>query len=113
MKEKKLAQILDKYNIKYIFQKGFYVNYDLYIVDFYLPDSRICIEIDGIHHRYSKKQRLLDGLKERTISKTYGIKFLRFNNFEINESSEDKIIEKIKGETVIEKQKQLRVSLDK
>lgn len=102
VEEIRFGQILENHNIKYIFQKGFYISYKLYIVDFYLPNSKICIEIDGIEHL---NKRTIDAIREKAILKKYKTNFLRFNNFEINKSNERKIVERInlasKGELLI------------
>ena len=95
--EIRFAHLLSKYNIEYTFQKEFYIDRKLYIVDFCLPKLRTCIEIDGIQH-LRKKGRELDEMRENLIKQRYRMKFLRFNNFEINESNEDKIIEQINNE---------------
>jgi len=50
-----------------------------YIVDIYLPDFRLVIEVDGVKHEETKKY---DTARTRHLQKT-GIKVLRFTNKEI------------------------------
>ena len=47
-----------------------------YILDFYCPTLRLCIEIDGVTHDYRKE----DDEKRDQNLKRYGIEILRFRN---------------------------------
>lgn len=72
-------EILDKENIKYIFQKGFIKDNFSCIVDFYLPKPhKICIEIDGDYHN-SDKQKKKDFAKDCYL-KSRGFKIIRIKN---------------------------------
>ena len=52
-----------------------------YIVDFYIPSSRLVIEIDGIQHR---EKEYLEADKQRDFELTnLGNRVLRFSNFDI------------------------------
>ena len=54
---------------------------DHYIVDFYCPQLRLVIEVDGESH-FSEDGRVCDG--ERTaVLEGYGLTVLRFNNQEV------------------------------
>lgn len=69
--EKSAKALLKSMGIKYEFQKIFYYKSKIdkyktcfYIVDFYLPDANMAIEIDGEYHQTSK-QKTAD--KKRTM----------------------------------------------
>lgn len=94
--EKVFEQILQKNNIEYVFQKGFHFENKLFIVDFYLPKSNICIEIDGSYHD-KEMTKGIDEIKESWIRKEHKTKFLRFKNTEIKLDNEYIIIGKIKN----------------
>jgi len=53
-------------------------------MDFYLPESRLCIEVDGYHHQYDPKQKHYDERRDKTLRKV-GVKTLRFSNRLINQ----------------------------
>jgi very-short-patch-repair endonuclease len=57
-----------------------------YVLDFYCPKQKLAIEIDGDSH-------FADGAEEydrerQTVIESYGIRFLRFTNAEVNENIE-------------------------
>ena len=57
-------------------------NIESYIVDFYIAEKKIVIELDGIQHNseeYSEK----DSARDTALSK-WGIKVLRYSNKDIN-----------------------------
>lgn len=54
---------------------------DHYIVDFYCPEKRLAIEVDGVTHS-SPEERDYDRERENLI-KTYGIKFVRVTNADV------------------------------
>lgn len=64
--EEKMKDFLDRYNVEYEFQKIFYIYADdgwivrYYIADFYLPEKKIIIEVDGkqhdMHKQYDKER---------------------------------------------------------
>jgi len=70
--------LLDALSIKYEFQKVMWGNK---IVDFYLPDYRIIIEIDGGYHN-NLVQKNKD-LKRDTNFCLGGLKVIRFTNQEV------------------------------
>ena len=53
-----------------------------YIVDFYISSSKVVIEIDGTQH-YKEDSIEYDRKRDRYLSQ-YGIKVLRFSNYDIN-----------------------------
>jgi len=52
-----------------------------YIVDFYRPEKKLAIEIDGDTH-YNEQAKRYDSKREIFIA-NYGIKIIRFTNLEI------------------------------
>lgn len=59
--EERMRNFLDNHSIHYEFQKIFYIYADdgwiirYYIADFYLPESKIIIEVDGKFHDNQKQ----------------------------------------------------------
>lgn len=54
-----------------------------YRVDFYIPDRRLIIELDGHDYHSSKEQREYDAKRDRYLSKK-GFRIIRFTGREIN-----------------------------
>lgn len=69
---------------------------DMYILDFYSPTIKLCIEIDGSVHNI-KENKEYDKTREEYL-KIKSIKTLRFWNSEI-EKDLNKVIETIKKES--------------
>jgi len=68
---------------------------DKYIIDFYCPEYKIAIELDGsIHNLDEVKQK--DAIRQKHIEK-YGIKFIRITNEEYLSNS-NKTFQKIEEE---------------
>jgi very-short-patch-repair endonuclease len=62
-----------------------------FILDFYCPESKLGIELDGATHDNTKS---FDYDAERTqIIENYGIKILRFTNKEVKENLEGVLVE--------------------
>ena len=74
---------------------------DYYIVDFYIPQSKIAIEIDGSQH-YSKAGIEKDRIRDRCLYK-HGITVLRYTNKEIHQNFREVCADILK---YIEKRKQ-------
>ena len=70
-----------------------------YILDFYCPEKKLCIELDGNQHNQKDN---LDYDKNRTeFLNAVGIEVLRFNNYQINTNIDEvvnMISEKLKEE---------------
>lgn len=64
-----------------------------YIVDFYCPQARLVIEIDGEHHKEPEIQSN-DGLRD-SVMRQLGIRTLRFQNIEVLNDTES-VVGKIK-----------------
>ena len=80
--EERMMAVLDKYDIRYEFQKIFYILADdgwidrFYIADFYIPDKKIIIEVDGKFH---DKHKLHDKQRTKDIQRQYpDIEVLRY-----------------------------------
>ncbi len=96
LSERIFEEILKKNNIEYVFQKDFNIGDKLFIVDFYLPQLKICIEIDGPYHEQNTRKEA-DEIRESWIKREHNTKFLRFKNNEIRINNEDKIIREIRN----------------
>ena len=70
-------QYLSKYPIRFIRQKPI----DSYILDFYCPEKKIGIELDGSQH-YTEEGKEYDRIRT-DILKAYKIEIIRFTNKEI------------------------------
>jgi very-short-patch-repair endonuclease len=55
-----------------------------YIIDFYCPEAKLALEIDGDSH-FNEEQRLRDITRQQYIE-SKGIHFLRFTNTDILEN---------------------------
>ncbi len=71
---------------------------DQYVIDFYCPELKLAIEIDGESHIHQGAEEY-DYFREEHI-KTYGIRFLRFTNDEVLKGLQG-VIEKIENEIVL------------
>lgn len=74
-------EVLEKNGIKFEFQKLCNMNGTVYIMDFYLTDHQICVEIDGGYH-YSESQMLKDRVRDKNMALS-GILTIRFTNEEV------------------------------
>ena len=57
-----------------------------YIVDFYIPDAKIVIEIDGSQH-YEPENKAADIDRDKKLER-WGITVLRYTNFDVSENFE-------------------------
>ena len=67
-----------------------------YILDFYCPQKRLAIELDGGHHA-EPKNKAYDEIRSKHL-KEMGIEVLRFWNNKVKEDL-DGVVEKIKEKT--------------
>lgn len=79
--EIRVKEILDENNIKYEFQYPVMVLGSTYILDFYLPEKNVCIEIDGDYHN-EYRQVYVDKQRDIKLSRI-GVMVVRFHNCEI------------------------------
>lgn len=67
-----------------------------YILDFYCPKERLCIELDGNDHfRYEKD--IYDSKRDNYLWERYNIKTIRIENFEVF-SDIEKVLSRIERE---------------
>jgi len=59
-----------------------------FILDFYSPEIKLGIEIDGDSHFTDDKSLFKDKSRDNILLRRYGIKILRFTNLEIRQSLE-------------------------
>lgn len=90
--EKLFKAYLKSAGIKYEFQKVVYVdNTQFYILDFFLPEYTIAVELDGGYH-FTKEQLELDILRTKKLVTTKIVKdVFRLKNEEVNTSCIDKL----------------------
>lgn len=69
---------------------------DMYILDFYAPDIKLAIELDGSTHNIKENREYDNDRKEYLKSK--GIEILRFWNSEMEKNLES-VLNKIKSKT--------------
>ena len=81
--------ILDEFNIDYIWQQPFY-NGDRYVcVDFYFESTKIVVEIDGKEH-YQSHNLKKDKIRTRYLKEVHGIKeVLRIDNMQLYYNKND------------------------
>ena len=80
--EEKMKTFLNSYNVEYESQRIFYIYADdgwiirYYIADFYIPQKRIIIEVDGKFHEDHQQH---DKMRTKEIQKQYpGTEVLRY-----------------------------------
>ena len=59
-------------------------NIENYIVDFYIAEKKVVIEVDGIQHT-SPEHKMSDRMRDKELSK-WGITVLRYSNKDINQN---------------------------
>jgi len=78
--ELKMKLLLRELGVDYEFQKIYYVGYSFYIVDFYLPEYNLVVEIDGQQH-YNWNDKIYDRLRTDNLVNLHGVKrVVRFDN---------------------------------
>lgn len=70
--------LLEELNLEFVFQKPFFNDMYFLIADFYLPEHKLCIEVDGSSHQGAKKKRQENRRKWWLRKK--GIEVLRIRN---------------------------------
>ena len=75
--ERHFQTCLARRGVPYRFQQGFYTPYHR-IVDFYLPEQNLVIEIDGPCHDPEKDRR-----RDEWFTRERGIKIIRISNEEV------------------------------
>lgn len=80
--EQIVIKLLNANEIKYEFQKTCNVCGRNYIMDFFLTEQKICLEIDGGYH-YTQEQLLKDRQRDNDMARC-GILVIRLTNEEVN-----------------------------
>lgn len=78
--EQHFKSLLDNIWIRYIFQKWFIKGNAHYIVDFYIPKKKICIEIDWSSHKWKEEY---DNRRTNYLTEYRWFKVIRFSNEEV------------------------------
>ena len=100
--EKSHLSLIRKRQIKNVkFRRQFGI--DVYVVDFYSPEIKLAIEVDGDTH-FKDEEVKKDKRRQDQLEKD-GIRFIRFTNNEVIEAP-DWVIDKIR-ETVVSLQNSL------
>ena len=77
------SQIKNKQRLDKRFLRQFSIG--KYILDFYCPNIKLAIEIDGDSHFKSKEKSEYDSMRENYL-KQFGITILRFTNYDVYNS---------------------------
>lgn len=81
--EMKMKIILKELGVVYEFQKVYYTGMTYYIVDFFLPDYNVVVELDGSQH-YDGFAREYDALRTENLLYLHKInRVIRFDNKEL------------------------------
>ena len=80
--EKAFSRILDGLNIKYEPQKILYNNHHYFIVDFFLTDENLVVEIDGGYHN-TRDVKNKDKYRTNIIMKNGIDQVIRFTNEQV------------------------------
>lgn len=91
--ELKAREILDHFGVNYKFQKGFYSHDFSFIVDFFIPNGRFVIEIDGGYHE-TQQQAQKDAWRDKKLREKRGCTIIRVKNEDVNESYIESILRK-------------------
>jgi very-short-patch-repair endonuclease len=80
-----LWSVIRKKSLGYEFHRQ--VPIDKYIVDFYCHELRLAIEVDGCSHEHKQEY----DLSRQSKLESLGVRFIRFDNVDINRSMSDVI----------------------
>lgn len=94
--EKRFEQILKDNKVRYMKQKGFIAKGFSCIVDFYLPEWKCCVEIDGGYHN-TDIQKIKDSYRTEYLTKTRNLCVIRIKNEHVSKSNFKKIFKIIKS----------------
>lgn len=79
--EQRYKNLLDRNGADYQYQVSIKVNDKYYIMDFFFPKSKTCVEIDGGYH-FTKEQKIKDEKREKDLE-SVGISVIRYKNEDI------------------------------
>ena len=88
--ERKLIKLLKENHILFVLQAPFVLDGKIYFADFYFPDERLVVEIDGSYHE-TNSQKSYDIERDRAF-KSYNLKTIRVSNGLVDDSTKLKQI---------------------
>lgn len=94
--EREVKRMLKYLRIYYKPQKAFFHKGTLYVVDFFLPNKKIVIEVDGIQHSIDQRQVEYDKRRTEFLESKRGVKVIRFTNSEVLETP-DVVFDKLES----------------
>lgn len=94
IQEEKFKSILKDLRINFLFQHPSYVNNKLYILDFFIPNSTLVVEIDGKSH--DSLSAYNSDIKRQNILENNGYKVIRFTDNEVMENDSSYFKDKLK-----------------
>lgn len=87
-----LASLLDESFVPFKFQKGLITGAKMfYIVDFYVPSLRLCIEADGGYHG-TEEAKKYDAIRNEYMTRKRNLTVLRITNYEISELTSEALM---------------------
>ncbi len=99
--EEKMFSILEDLGLAFEFQKIFAVKdkwIKLKIVDFYLSDYKLIVEVDGRYHSFKSKQFYKDKKRDKLLLKRPDVKaVVHITNKEIETLGTEKILKRIES----------------
>lgn len=89
--ETRMLGLLASSKEQYIFQKVFPTKNSYAIADFWLPERRVCMEIDGRYHNKPKHAQY-DAERDKQIEELWGAKTIRIQNKEVDKMKVEDIL---------------------
>lgn len=90
---KHFRKLLNKLKVRYKTEKPVHTSKSFYLIDFYIKDKGLCIEIDGGYHN-TEPQKLKDKVRDSYL-KSQGYVVWRFTNEECFEMTVDTVKAKL------------------
>lgn len=91
--EKHFKKLLSKINIRHTSQKIIYKEKSFYIADFYIPEKRLCIEIDGGYH--TTPEQIVKDTERDAYLLANGYATWRMTNEEANALTTDALLQRL------------------
>lgn len=80
--EKAMEKILGDLEVPFFQQRVFLLKNKFKIVDFWIPECNVAVEIDGKRH-FTKTGNYYDRMREKDLKMRYQLKIIRFTNTEV------------------------------
>lgn len=97
--EVRMSRLLEDMAERYHFQRGFIAGGVMYIADFYLPERRLVIEVDGYSHE-TVAGRMRDAARD-SYFKSRALRVLHIKNEEVQGISKSKLLKRLDGASVV------------